>query len=74
MSGAIGLVNGYFLGIGTGAIVRGATRTSDKVGVSAVDIERSLRWASFGRTRTCAIPAELEQQASGHHVWATATP
>ena len=43
MSGAIGLVNGYFLGIGTGAIVRGATRTSDKVGVSAVDIERSLR-------------------------------
>ncbi len=43
MSGAIGLVNGYFLRIVTGAIVRGATRTSDKVGVNAVAIERSLR-------------------------------
>ena len=43
MSGAIGLVNAYFLGIVTGAIARGATRTSDKVGGSDVDIEKSLR-------------------------------
>ena len=44
MSGAVGLVNGYFFGIITHPDLCSCTRISDAVGGAGEDIERSLRY------------------------------
>jgi uncharacterized C2H2 Zn-finger protein len=59
VSQSLGLVNGYFFGIITDAACCNRTPISDRVGGSAEDVERSLRYfaASGNITRLCSWAA-----------------
>ena len=46
VSGAVGLVNGYFFGVVADATISEATRTSDTIGGACEDVERSVRYFS----------------------------